>query len=156
HNGEAALDLDLDNLKEEVLRYLNAEGFAVFRGMAGTLEGLPIISWDAAEHPEYQAFLQVAKTVGVRVIVFGQRELEAEELDDAMEQIEDCDFGREEQRSIEQSLSELRRFIGSTCSLELAFDYQGRLYVFELVTEWYRTFAEMSELLMAASSAEIE
>lgn len=150
------MDLDLENLKEEILRYVAAEGFAVFRSQPGSLEGLPVISWDSAGHPDYRAFLEVAKTAGARIIVFAHREFAAEDLDDAQEQLEDCDLGREEQRSIERSLSEMRRFVGFTCSLEMAFDHQGRVYVFELMTEWFQTFAEMTELLLAASAAEIE
>ncbi len=150
------MTIDLDSLKEEVLQHLAAEGFAVFRSQAGSLEGLPMVSWDTAGHGDYQAFLQVAKTIGARVIVFGHREFEAEEIDEALEQLEECEFGRDERRSIERSLSDLRRFIGSTCTLEMAFDHQGRMYVFELVTDWFQTFAEMSELLMAASAADLE
>jgi hypothetical protein len=150
------VDFDLDSLKEEVLEYLNAEGFAVFRSQAGALEGLPMIFWDTEAHPEFQAFLSVAKTAGARVIVFAHRELQAEELDEALEQVEECEFPRDERRSIERSLADLRSFIGVTCTLEMAFDHEGRFYVYELTTEWFQTFADLSDLLMAASSADTE
>jgi hypothetical protein len=150
------VDLDLDSLKKELLDYIAAEGFALFRSQAGSLEGLPMIFWDTDAHPEYEAFLAVAKTAGVRVLVFGHREFQAEEIDDALEQIEDCEFGRDEKRSMEQSLADLRPFVGSTCTLEMAFDHQGRMYVFELVTDWFQTFADLSDLLLAASSADDE
>jgi hypothetical protein len=54
---------------------------------------------------------------------------------------------------MERSLTELRAFVGSTCSIEMAFDYEGRMYVFELVTEWFQTFLDLSELLIAAASS---
>lgn len=147
------MDLDLDKIKQEILDYIAAEGFAVFRGQSGALEGLPMVFWDADGHPEYQAFLAVAKSAGARIVIFAHRTFTAEEVDDAFEQIDDCDFGREERRSIERGLSDLRPFAGLTCSVELAFDYQGRMYVYELVTEWFQTFADLSDLLMAASSS---
>ena len=145
---------NLDTLKQELLDYIVAEGFAVFRSQCGALEGLPTIFWDTDSHPEYQPFLNVAKSVDARIIVFAHREFEADEIDDAFEQLPDCDLAREEQRSIERSLSDLRAFVGSTCSIEMAFEVHGRLYVYELVTEWFQTFVDLSELLMAASSAD--
>ena len=36
----------------------------------------------------------------------------------------------------------------------MAFDYQGRMYVYELVTDWFETFVELSDLLIAASSSD--
>ena len=60
---------------------------------------------------------------------------------------------REERRSIESSLADLRTYVGSTCIIEMAFSYQGHMYVYELMTEWFQTFMDMSDLLVAASSA---
>jgi hypothetical protein len=148
------VELDLDSLKAELLDYIAVEGFALFQTQAGSLEGLSMIFWDTDANPEYKAFLAVAKTAGARVVIYGHREFEAEEIDDALEQMKDCELGREERRSMERSLSGLRSFVGSTCTLEIAFDHQGRLYVFELVTDWFQTFADLSDLLLTASSAD--
>lgn len=145
---------NLDILKQELLDNIAAGGFAVFRGQPGGLEGLPTILWDTEAQPEYEAYLNVAKMAGVRIIVFADREFQAEEIDDALEQIQECELGREEELSIKRSLTELRAFVGSTCSIEMAFDYQGRLYVYELVTDWFQTFVDLSDLLMTASSTD--
>jgi hypothetical protein len=144
---------NLDSLKQELLDYIAAEEFGVFKGQTGGNEGFPKIYWDTGRYPEYQAYLNVAKIAGVSVIIFAHREFEAAEIDDALEQIEDCEFGRDEQRSIESSLADLRPFVGSTCIIEMAFGYQGHMYVYELMTEWFQTFMDMSDLLVAASSA---
>lgn len=150
------MDLDLDSLKEDVFQYLATEGFLVFRSQAGALEGLPMIFWDTEGYPSFRDFLAVAKESGARVIVFAHRQFQAEEIDEAREQIEECELILEEKRSIERSLADLRAFVGLTCTLELAFDHQGRLYVFELTTDWFQTFANLSDLLIAASSADTE
>jgi hypothetical protein len=34
----------------------------------------------------------------------------------------------------------------------MAFGYQGHMYVYELMTEWFQTFMDMSDLLVAASA----
>jgi hypothetical protein len=144
---------NLDTLKQELLDHIAAEEFGVFKGQAGGNEGFPKIYWDTERYPEYQAYLNVAKSAGVSVIIFAHREFEAGEIDDALEQIEDCEFGRDERRSIESSLADLRTYVGSTCIIEMAFSYQGHMYVYELMTEWFQTFMDMSDLLVAASSA---
>ena len=144
---------NLDSLKQELLDYIAGEEFGIFRGQTGGNEGFPKIYWDTEHYPEYQGYLNVAKTAGVSVIIFAHREFEAAEIDDAVEQIEDCEFGRDERRSIENNLADLRAFVGSTCIIEMAFGYQGHMYVYELTTEWFQTFMEISDLLIAASSA---
>jgi hypothetical protein len=144
---------NLDSLKQELLDYIAAEEFGIFKGQTGGNEDFPKIYWDTEHHPDYQAYLNVAKHAGVSVIIFAHREFEASEIDDALEQVEDCEFGRDERRSIENNLADLRAFAGSTCVIEMAFSYQGHMYVYELATEWFQTFMEISDLLIAASTA---
>jgi hypothetical protein len=144
------VNFDLDMLKQEILDYLAAEGFAVFRGMPDSLDDDEAILWDTKAYPEFPSFLNVAKMAGASLIIFAHRTLEMEEIDEALEQLEDCDFDRDEKRTVERSLKELRDVAGSTCSIELAFDHQGRLHVFDLTTEWYDTFLELTDLLMTA------
>jgi hypothetical protein len=144
---------NLDSLKQELLDYIISEGFAIFRGQPGLFEGLPTVMWDTEAHPEYPAYLNVAKVIGARMIVFAHREFPLDELEEALEQIQDCELPREEARSIERSLNDLRPFVGSTCSIEMAFDYEGRMYIYELVTDWFQTFLDVTELLMAAGSS---
>jgi hypothetical protein len=144
---------NLDSLKQELLDYIASEEFGIFKGQTGGNEGFPRIYWDTEHHPDYQAYLNVAKHAGVSVIIFAHRAFEASEIEDAVEQIEDCEFGRDERRSIENNLADLRVFAGSTCIIEMAFSYQGHMYVYELTTEWFQTFMEISDLLIAASSA---
>ncbi len=146
------MTFNLDILKQELLDYIVSEGFAVFRGQPGSIETVPNIFWDTEGHPEYQAFLNVAKVAGARIIFFAHREFEAEEISDALEQLQDCDFSREEQRSMERSLNELHAFVGSTCSIEMAFDHEGRMYVYELVTDWFQTYLDMSDMLISGAS----
>src|SRR5258708_14734521 len=94
---------NLDTLKQELLDYIVAEGFAVFRSQAGALEGLPTIYWDTEAHPEYQPFLNVAKSADPRIIVFAHQLFEAEEMADALAQLQHSQLGHEEQASIQRS-----------------------------------------------------
>ncbi len=139
------MDLNLDTLKHEMLDYLEAGGFALFRSTPGALDALPLVLWDSEHHPDYQMFLEAAKKVGVKLILFASREFEASDLDDLLEQIEACNFDRDEQRDYESRLREMRAYEGVTCSLEMAFDHNSRMYVYEVQPDWYEEFLSIED-----------
>jgi hypothetical protein len=142
------VDLNLDTLKREILEYLDLQEFAVFRSSPGGLEGIPMVLWDAEKHPDYQMFLEVARKSGIKLIMFASREFDAEDLDDLVEQLEACGLTREEHRDYESRLRELRAYEGVTCSLELAFDHNSRLYVYEVQPDWYEEYLGVEEEIM--------
>jgi len=139
------VDINLDTLKREILDYLESSGFAVFQSSPGGLEGMPMVLWDVQKHPDYQMFLDVARRSGTTLVIFAAREFDAAELDELVDQMEDCDLSREEQREYESRLRELRVHEGVTCTLELAFDYNSRLYVYEVQPDWYEEFLSLEE-----------
>jgi hypothetical protein len=140
------VDLNLDTLKREILDSLETGGFAVFRGSPGGLEGLPMVLWDVEHHPDYQMFLDTARKTGASLIIFASREFQTSDVDDLLEQLEDCDLSRDEQRDYERRLRELRIFEGVTCSLEIGFDHNSRLYVYEVQPDWYNDLDTGSSL----------
>lgn len=139
------MDLNLDTLKREILEYLETAGFAVFRSSPGGLEGLPMVLWDVEHFPDYQAFLDVARKAGVDLVLFAAAEFESSDLDELVDQLEDCELTREERREYESRIRELRIYEGVTCSLELAFDHHSRLYVYEVQPDWYDDFLNLEE-----------
>jgi hypothetical protein len=150
------VDLNLDTLKREMLDYLEAGGFALFRSNPGALEGIPLVLWDTEHHPDYQMFLDVAQKVGARLILFASREFEAADLDELLEQLEECGLDRKEQREYESRLRELRAYEGVTCSIELAFDYNSRMYVYEVQPDWYEEFLTVEEEIVSRLADEDE
>ena len=143
------MDLNLDTLKQEILEHLESAGLAVFHSSPGALEALPMVLWDTEHHPDYQAFLDVAQKAGSKIILFATREFETSDVDDLLEQLEECEFTREEQRDFESRLREMRIFVGVTCSLELAFDYNSRLYVYEVQPDWYEDFLGVEDEIVS-------
>jgi hypothetical protein len=143
------VDLNLDTLKREIPVYLEANGFAVFRSRPGALEGFPLILWDIEKHPDYTTFLDVARKTGTALIIFATREFEIPDIDDLVEQLESMELTRDEQRDYEKRLRGFRGYDGVTCSLELAFDYNSRLYVYELQPDWYEEFVGVEDELMS-------
>jgi hypothetical protein len=151
------VDLNLDTLKREILGYLDEAGFAVFRATPGGNEGGPaMVLWDTEHFPDYQMFLDVARKTGVKLILFGAREFEAEELDELIEQLDTSEIPRDEQREYRSRLRDMRSYLGITCSLEMAFELNQRLYVYELEPDWYEEFLELDEEIVARVSDDLE
>ena len=138
----AIVDLNLETLKSEILQYLESSDFAVFRSLAGGLEGLPVISWDTERCPDYRSFLDVARKSGEKLVLFASRELAEDELDEALEELAEAEFPRDERRELETRLGKAQRHIGATCSLELAFGHNSHLYVYEARPDWYEDFLD--------------
>ena len=90
------MDINLNTLKREIEEYLETAGFAVFRGSPGGLEEFPMVLWDSEQYPDYQLFLDTAKKAGVAMLVFATREFDSAEIEEALEQIEECDMERGE------------------------------------------------------------
>jgi len=118
---------------------------AVFRSTPGGLEGLPMVLWDSEKYPDYQMFLDVARNLGVKLVIFASAEFEAEDLDSLAEQLAECELARDERRGFESRIRDLRIHTGVTCTLELAFDVDGRLYVYEVQPDWYEEFLDLEE-----------
>lgn len=144
------MDIDLDTLKSEILQFLEGSGFAIFRSHPGELEGLSLVCWDSERFPDYRMFLETAQKVNVRMILFAAREFEPVEIDEELEELEDCELTREDRRVYERRLREFRKHEGVTCSLELGFDHNSRLYVYEVRPDWYDDFIELSDEIAAS------
>lgn len=139
------MDIDLDTLKQEIVAYLDASPFAVFRSHPGGLEGLPLVCWDCERFPDYRMFLDTAQKMNVQLILLAAREFEQSEIDEELEEVEALELPRDEARELELKLAEYRKYEGQTCALELAFDYNSRMYVYEVHPDWYEEFLELSE-----------
>ena len=143
---------NLDTLKDDIQTYLDEQGFAVFYGYSRMLDSSPIVYWDYERRPDYKAFLNTAQAAGVRIVVFHQREFSYDQVESALDHLQTCEMPLDEYRSIERRLKEMRAYDGFTCTLELSFDHDNRIYVFELQTEWYEEFSDLMEDLSILDS----
>ncbi len=141
------MDLNLDSLKDEILHFLEGSSFAVFRGNAGALDELPVITWDSERFPDYRMFLDTAARSGEKIIVFIAAAFEDEDVEDIEADIELSGLDREHVREISQRLSQFRAYLGKTCFIQMAFDYHSRLYVYELQPDWYNEYLELTDEL---------
>jgi hypothetical protein len=141
---------DLETISAEIQAYLDESGMAVYYGYHRMLDSLIQVSWDTERHPNFREFLATAQKAGVKIIVFNQQAFSLDQIDEALEQLEDTDFTREEKRNYESRLRQLQGYEGFTCALELSFSLEGRIYVYELHTDWYEAMNDILTELDAA------
>lgn len=141
---------NLDSLKTEILAYLQGKGLGIFHGFVADMQDQRLVLWDVEDQPDYHGFVDCALQAGVKILVVNSRAFRRDMVEDALVQVEDADLPREEQRAIERRLKELRPFEGFTCVVELAFEHQGRIYVYDLRTEWYEELLEIQDRLDSA------
>jgi hypothetical protein len=134
------VDLNLDTLKREIVDYLQSRELAVFRSTPGTLEDPHMVLWDTEHYPDYRMFLDAALRAGVTLVLFATREFEAADIDELLEQLEELSLDRDQERDYQSRLRKMRIYEGVTCSIELAFTLDSRLYVYELQPDWYEEF----------------
>ena len=138
------MSINLDALKEEIEQHLAEHRLNVFRGYSRLGDSAQVIYWDVDHHPDFHDFLRVAENAGAKIIVFHQREFTPDHIDDALDRLEAAELASEERRSLERRLQELRVYEGFTCAVELSFDHESRIYVFDVRSEW---FEELSDIL---------
>ena len=144
------MSLNLDELRTEILTHLESQGFVVFHGYSRLADTDSFVAWDVDRKPDYRGFLETAKNAGVKLIVYHWREFSRAHLDEAAERLEGCDISVEEQRGLEKRLRELRAYEGFTCALELSFEFEARVYLFNLRAEWYEEYLDLLEEMDAA------
>lgn len=138
---------NLDTLSREVQQHLESRGMAVFRSYPRvdsetSLAGAVI--WDSENHPDYREFVEAAWAAGVRMVTLYTREFTSDIVEGALIHLSDTELERDERRTLEARLNEMRAYEGFTCQIELSFDHAQRTYVFEARTDW---FDELNDLM---------
>ncbi len=143
--------LDLETLRKEVEAQLNKFGMPVFHGHHRMVDSLIQVAWDTERHPDFREFLEAARKAGAKLIVYNYDSFRLDQIDEALEELEESDFSREEKRNYESRLRQLQAYEGFTCSLQISFSLEGHLYLFELLTDWYQALnGILTELDLAA------
>lgn len=148
---------DLEIVKAEIQAYLQELGIAVFHGYCRVIESPVQVHWDTERHPDFREFVEVGRKAGAKLIVFAHEAFSLDEIDEALDQLEDSELTWEEKHTFENRLRELQAYEGFTSSLELSFDLEGCVYLYELQTEWYQTLRDVvTELNVSAEQEEDE
>jgi hypothetical protein len=146
---------DLETLRTEIQAHLDEIGIAVFHGYRRMVDSPTQVYWETERHADFREFVEVARRAGAKLIVFAHEAFSLDEIDEALDHLEDSRLALEEKHTFEKRLHELQAYEGFTCSLELSFDLEGRVYVFELRTAWYQTLKDiLAELELSAEQEE--
>ncbi len=135
--------LDLETLRTEIQAYLDELGVAVFYGYHRMPDTVNQVAWDAELHPDFRAFVSAGQKAGAKLFVFHHQAFSLDQIDEALDELEESDFTRDEKRNLEARLRQLKDYEGFTCSVELSFCVDRLIYMFELHTEWYDALAEI-------------
>jgi len=148
---------DLETLRTEIQGYFEEIGIAVFHGYRRIIDSPVQVHWDVERHADFREFVEAGRRAGAKLIVFAHEAFSLDEIDEALDQLEDSSLAREEKHTFEKRLRELQAYEGFTCSLELSFDLESRVYLFELRTAWYQTLRDiLAELELSAEQEEDE
>jgi hypothetical protein len=128
--------VNLDTLKTEIEQYLEKSGLAVFYGYSRAGDDDSAVLWDCELYPDYKLFVQAAQTAGAKVMVFHHRKFAFRQVQGGLEELADCGLPQNEFRQFERRLKAMRIHDGKTCAIELSFDHEGRIFLFDLQTEW--------------------
>lgn len=151
------MDINLDTLKTEILDYLGASEFAVYRAFPGFSAGPNAVAWDSETFPDYRMYLEAARKAGQKMIVFAAREFTQDDLEEAEEELTDVPIADPDtSRDYKRRLREAKRHVGSTCTIEMSFDYNLRSHVYEVTPDWYDEFTEMVDEVISPFSMDEE
>jgi hypothetical protein len=146
---------DLETLRTEIQGYLEDVGIAIFHGYQRGVDPPAQVYWDTESHADFREFVEAGRKAGAKLIVFAHEAFSLDEIDEALDRLEDSRLAVEEKHTFEKRLRELQAYEGFTCSLELSFDLESRVYLFELRTAWYQTLRDiLAELELSAEQEE--
>ncbi len=135
----------LDTLKQEIVRELNEGGFATFHGEARGANEETAVFWDAEAHPDFRGFLGCATKLGVALIVLHTRVFREDEIEDALQDLEESAIDGDEKEEMASSLREMNAFMGLVGAVDISFDFQGRTYFYYVESDWYREFLDVRD-----------
>jgi hypothetical protein len=135
----------LDTLKQEIVRELEDGGFATFHGEARGANEETAVFWDTDAYPDFRGFLRCAAKLGVALIVLHTRVFREDEIEDALQDLEESVIDGDEKEEMASSLREMNAFMGLVGAVDISFDYQGRTYFYYVESDWYREFLDVRD-----------
>lgn len=144
------MEKNLERLAADIDKHLHAESFIVYRCMSRMNEKREIVFWDRDRQPDVRQFLECAQQMGVRLVHFHERSFDASQKEMALEILEEAELPREERRDMERRIQAMSKYEGKLCAVELSFDFEGRIYMYAVETEWFAEWEAILDELEAA------
>ncbi|MCZ2156936.1 MAG: hypothetical protein LC114_24070 [Bryobacterales bacterium] len=148
------MEQNLDPLKQEIGDELRAGKFVVFASESRHASPEHSIFWDTETQPDFRDFLRCASQLEVRLIVMHSLTFREEDVEDALQDLEESAVEEEERNEMTAALREMNVFAGLLGSLDLSFDYGGNTYFYYVEADWYREFLDLRDEIDAVNLAE--
>jgi hypothetical protein len=137
-------ELDLKRVRSEMIDYIHQSGLPVFYSTC-TPDPESALFWDGASYPDWRQFVDVAKESGARLLVFASEELTQAALEDAFEKLDDCELDSDERRTYTRQFEALRKRVGQTAWIRMAFEHGGQWLNYALSAPWHEEFESVVE-----------
>ena len=141
-------EVDLDRLRSEIMDYMRHTGLPVFYGLGDPDED-EFTFWDTRAFPDWRQFVDVAKECGARLLLFSSGAFADAELEQAFEKLGECELNSEERFYYLKQFEALRKRVGQTAWVRVAFEHGGRWLAYERTAAWYEEFSSAVEDLEA-------
>ena len=145
---------ELAVLKDKIVDAIRQEGFTAFYG-AFPSDNLPQLAWNQDLESDPNAFLQVAKTYGLRVVYVNWVAFTSELIDENVMSVEEGRELTEAQadwlNDRNARLEEFRQYAGQIASVRTAFLLDGLFHFFERHYDWYETYSALLDEEMPES-----
>ncbi len=147
--------IDLETTKAEVQSHIEQSSLAVFYGYSGLNDAVSVY-WDTERHPDFREFVRTAEKAGAKLIVFYHQQFALTEIDDLLQELDDSDLSREEKRGFQSRITEIQKYEGFTCVVELSFAVDGRVFGYQLHADWYSAWEDLLSEIDSAADNEDE
>ncbi|MBM3784695.1 MAG: hypothetical protein FJW30_10070 [Acidobacteria bacterium] len=137
--------MDLEKLKKEIREYLEKRGVAVFHGLSRLPGEQQVVIWDFELHPDFKEFVTCASALGIKVMHMHERILTQDSWDDIETSLETFELPATAHTDLSRRLKALAPYIGFLAGIELTFDFESRLYIFEARAEFFNEFLELDD-----------
>lgn len=132
---------DLSSRFDEIVAAAERQGLLVFPGYVG--EDIPAVWWQG-NPDDWPDFLGIAKTEGARTFMVGRTVLEAEDLQDLAEWVDEKE-GPGHSNGDRARLKTFERHIGSVGEIRLGWIKDGVAFLLQQQTEWYEDFLDFMQ-----------
>jgi hypothetical protein len=133
---------DLNALKDDMIAFTEGHGMRLFHGYVP--DELNSVVWDGDENPEsWKDFVELAKSSGAPFLVMNDVALERVDIDYLIRRLEQANYTNDE--DVEEARW-LRTYLGKIGYIQLAFPYQGVMFLSEVSCEWYDRYQRLIDI----------
>jgi hypothetical protein len=134
---------DLISLKDDMVAFIEGHGMRRLPGYV--TDDIPSILWEDRGNPDaWKDFVEMAKLAGSPFITFSEMSLDADDLNDLIDEAGAMNFADEEATELVEARW-LRNYSGKLGYIQLGFVYQGMVFLHETTTEWYERYQSLLE-----------